>query len=184
MEDYIYARYYQWITGWANELCSPYGGPYSELMHELHIFTFKCKVAGDENRVTDAHMLRRKFATENGFAYHDVEDILGGDRISLLEVMLSLALRCEEEFMGNGENDRMSVWFFDMLCSAKLDEMDDAHFDPDYVELSIERIISRTYERNGNGGLFTVNNPPKDLRKTELWYQMCWHLSELVENDR
>lgn len=39
--------------------------------------------------------------------------------------------------------------------------------------------MEREYERNGEGGLFTVNNG-RDMRTTEIWYQMNYYLSEII----
>lgn len=183
MDECIDVKYYQWLTEWAKTLCSPYGGPYDELMHDLYICPFEAYVAGDENRIEDVYRLHELFASENSIPKNEVDRAVSNLPVSLLEVMLAMAYRCENDIMGDGETDRLSAWFFDMLCCAELDDMTDDNYDPVYVEFVLERIIGRTYEKNGRGGLFIVNRPTRDLRKTELWYQMCWHLSELVEDD-
>ena len=58
--------------------------------------------------------------------------------------------------------------------------MTDAKFDEDYANEVIGRFLNRQYERNGEGGLFTVEHCNRDLRTVEIWYQMCWYLDEIV----
>jgi hypothetical protein len=58
--------------------------------------------------------------------------------------------------------------------------MDDAKFDRYQVDRILERFLERRYERNGKGGLFTVNNG-FDMRGTEIWYQMNYYLREVIK---
>ena len=46
----------------------------------------------------------------------------------------------------------------------------------DYI---IQRLLDRKYKRNGEGGLFTVNNG-EDLRTVEIWYQLGWFLNSII----
>ena len=44
----------------------------------------------------------------------------------------------------------------------------------------IKRFLDRDYEPNGKGGLFTIKNCRQDLRKVEIWYQLCWYLDSFT----
>lgn len=48
---------------------------------------------------------------------------------------------------------------------------------------AMNRLNNRTYEYNGNGGLFPLRNPPSDQRKTEIWYQMNAYILEQYEKE-
>ena len=65
-----------------------------------------------------------------------------------------------------------------MVHNLRLDNMTDNVFDEDVVANAMEVFINRQYDYDGWGGLFTVQNPRRDLRQVEIWYQMCWYLSE------
>jgi hypothetical protein len=96
-------------------------------------------------------------------------------------MMVALALRCEEHLMDNPDiGDRTADWFWDMVQSLGLSEMDDAHFDPRFTEDVLQKFIRREYEADGHGSLFVVEDSHRDMRATEIWYQMMWYLERLV----
>jgi hypothetical protein len=122
----------------------------------------------DSNRVEDAVDLRKQFG------------LLGNPySCSVLEMMVALAVRCERHIMGSIEiGDRTGEWFWEMIFNLGLDGMDNVNFDPEYVDMVTSRLLTRRYKSNGEGGLFTVNNRPEDMRIADIWYQMAWYLSE------
>ena len=66
------------------------------------------------------------------------------------------------------------------LKNLRLDSMYDEHFDIEYVDGVILKFLNRRYERNGEGGLFTVKRRDLDMRNIEIWYQMCWYLDSVL----
>ena len=58
--------------------------------------------------------------------------------------------------------------------------MKDSRFEKRFVDEKIERFLKREYKSNGDGGLFTVKKCKCDLRKVEIWYQMCWYLDGIL----
>ena len=70
--------------------------------------------------------------------------------------------------------------FWIMLDNLGLSEMDDMHFDINIVEQAVDRFLDRDYMADGDGGLFILEFPRRDLRGVEIWYQMCWYLDELL----
>jgi hypothetical protein len=73
--------------------------------------------------------------------------------------------------------DRTGQWFWGMIMNLGLAAMHDKDFDADYANKAVSRFLSRKYGRDGEGGLFTIQHCPHDLRKIEIWYQMCWYLT-------
>lgn len=67
-----------------------------------------------------------------------------------------------------------------MLTSLGLGSMTDARFNRSYVDAVLERFLDHNYQRNGEGGLFTINNSRFDMRFTEIWYQMNCYLNEII----
>ena len=67
-----------------------------------------------------------------------------------------------------------------MIKNLNLCSMDDKTFDRDYVEDILTKFLNREYEPDGTGGLFTITSRNDDLRNVEIWYQMMWHLDEVI----
>ena len=153
---------------------------YKKLLWRLHDIPFIYILDMDANRAADGVELRYRFAYENHYLDKDmIADNLGGP-CSVLEMMVALALRCEEEIMSNSDmGNRTGKWFWDMLVSLGLESMDDVDYDEMYTDDVIERFLYREYEPNGDGGLFTIDYCDEDLRTVEIWYQMCWYLDTL-----
>lgn len=75
--------------------------------------------------------------------------------------------------------DRTGGWFFGMITNLGLEEMTNDNFDIAIADKVINRLLRHQYARNGSGGLFTVNNG-QDMRKAEIWYQLCWYLATII----
>ena len=131
-------------------------------------FTYSIRM--DLNRAKDGTELRRRYANE--FKIANIYDRICGP-CSVLEMMIALAIRCEETIMDD-ENfgDRTDQWFWDMMKNLGLGHMDDDEFDEEYVSDVITRFLNRDYEPDGRGGLFFVRNCDIDLRDVEIWIQM------------
>ena len=109
-----------------------------------------------------------------------LSDILYGP-CSVLEMMLGLAIRCEEDYMDNPvKGNRTGQWFWGMVVNLGLGAMDDSKFDKVFVEDAVRRFLNREYEPDGTGGLFKIRNCDRDLRYVEIWWQLCWYLDSIV----
>lgn len=154
---------------------------YHKLFSRLHDTEFTYTIPMDGNRAEDGIDLRYRFGREEAYDDCMIASYLDDRPCSVLEMMMALAIRCEEHLMDNPDvGDRTGQWFWGMVASLGLGSMDDRNFDRYYVDQVLERFLEREYERNGEGGLFTVNNG-RNMRTTEIWYQMNYHLSELIK---
>ena len=153
---------------------------YRKLFARLHDTEFTYTIPMDGNRAEDGIDLRYRFGREQDYDDALIASCLDICPCSVLEMMTALAIRCEEHFMDNPDvGDRTGQWFWEMLVSLGLGDMDDEHFDRYHVDCVLERFLDRAYERNGKGGLFTVDNG-QNMRTTEIWYQMNFHLIDLM----
>lgn len=159
---------------------------YSKLMSCLFDSFFIPVMSMDENRADDGKNLRYRFGRENDIPSSvilvelDSGDHDDSDACSILEMMVALSIRCEETIMTDEQyGDRTGTWFWNMIVSLGLGTMNDLRFDEKYTNIVIDRFLNREYKRNGEGGLFTINSIKKDMRKFEIWYQMCWYLDSL-----
>lgn len=184
MWNQIRNDYKNWLIGLTNSWCSIEGKSYLMLMDYLYSCPFTSSYANDCNRVQDGEDMRFRFVEafmERNYTYHDVYKYLTHD-CNMLEMMAALAQKCEDHIMGDPEvGDRSGEWFWGMLKNTHLDSMSDECFDICEVEKIVSNIINHKYDRNGDGGLFSVKNPQIDMRRAELWYQMNWYLGELYD---
>lgn len=155
---------------------------YNKLLLFLHSVDFRFSIMRDGNRAEDGTDLRYRFASNQGDSrmIGVILDELNGP-CSVLEMMVALSIRCEEQIMDDpAYGNRTGQWFWGMVVSLGLGAMTDRSFDKDFVGHTIERFLDREYEPNGKGGLFTIRNCKDDLRDVEIWYQLCWYLDSIM----
>ena len=170
METTLDIGYFAWLTGIARGWCFEHGS-YDQLIHILQLTPFYSPIPMDKNRIEDGINLRARYSNS----------ISKDEPASVLEVMMALAYRCEEEFMADPDyGDREGEWFFGMIQSLGLDGMTDDRFNLVYTMSILDIFLKRQFKPNGEGSLFTVKNSSQDFRKTEIWYQMCWYLDEIT----
>ena len=153
---------------------------YRKLLMQLHRTNFVYSIPMDENRELDGIDLRRRFAYDTYQDEDQVRDALIGP-CSILEMMIALSIRIEEEIMDNPNiGNRTSQWFWGMVVTLGLGSMTDDNFDLKLVKNNLQRFLNRDYEPNGQGGLFLIRNCDQDLRKVEIWHQVCWYLDNIT----
>ena len=101
---------------------------------------------------------------------------------SVLEIIASLAIECEDYIMRNEEfGDRTTEWFWKMLYNLGVNVYDDEHYTPAIAEDISDKVdvfLDRTYDYYGEGNIFVCNNPHYDMRNAPLWEQLNWELNE------
>lgn len=143
------------------------------LFRQLNETIFVAFVPHDDNRIADAQDLRDEFLASEG---------VRGSRewmrlpCSMLELLMILSRQLAFEM-----DDPVQIWFWHLIEVLNLEHFNDREYD-DYAQeaiaSAIDRVIWRTYEPNGQGGLFPLRNPARDQRKIELWYQLNAYLLE------
>lgn len=155
---------------------------YRKLLMHLHNTEFIFQLAKDENRASDGVDLRYHFARTADLdePFEFIMECLDGP-CSVLEMMIALAIRCERDYMDDPlYGDRSTQWFWEMVVNLNLGSMVDTRYDKHYVDKVLFDFLHRKYERDGRGGLFRVRNYDGDMRKLEIWHQMCYFLDTLV----
>lgn len=152
---------------------------YYKLLKHLHTIEFTYTIPMDGNRADDGIDLRYRFGEENKYEDYIIAKYLDDRPSSVLEMLIALAIRCEEHIMDDPDiGDRTGQWFWNMIVSLGLGLMDDNKFDKNYVNDIVVRFLNREYSSDGKGGLFTLKENIHDLRQVDIWYQMCWYLDE------
>lgn len=137
-------------------------------------FTWSRRVAKDANRAHDGTDLRREFIREKDISRANPNWI--SMPCSVLEMMVALAFKLEWDSDGISQGE----WFWKLIDNIGLLECTDANPpDPRIVENVLDMVISRTYARNGAGGLFPLHQSDHDQREVELAYQAQEYLLAL-----
>ena len=104
------------------------------------------------------------------------------ERPSVLEIIATLAVECEDKIMRNDDfGDRTTEWFWKMLYNLGVNVYDDIHYTDriaEEIEDRVEMFLNRTYNYYGDGNIFVCNNPRYDMRSVPLWTQLNWELCE------
>ena len=172
--------YFEWLLDLVSTDKNASTISYRQLMTRLHNTEFTYELTGDVDRAYDGIALRHRYANQNdNHDYDYIRECLSGP-CSILEMMIALSLRCEEQIMSDpAYGNRTGQWFWRMIVSLGLGSMIDSTYDEFHVEWTIGRFLNREYEANGRGGLFTVRNCRIDFRKAEIWKQMCYFLDTM-----
>lgn len=153
--------YFEWLYSKIEN-----GYDYRTLCYHLYSIPFNPIHVLDKNRVIDGLLLREEFGI-----YLDTP-------CSIFEVMIGLALRCENEIMRrwDSDEDESYRWFAIMLESIGIAHMNGSNYDPQYVDEKIYILNNNLFERDGTGGWFKVENSSKDMRDLDVWYQLQAYL--------
>ena len=173
MED----TYYRWLI---HILQDDYlVNNYQRLLWKLYTTDFFWELAYDENRAADGVYLRTIFEEETGIKF-GVKKIDINAPCSMLEMMIALARKTEHDIMFNPDyGDRTGKWFWVMIENLGLDAYDDHWFFEENVDLILHVFMHHLYAPDGvNGGMFPNICVERDVRKTDLWWQINAYLEK------
>lgn len=146
------------------------------LAKQLFTKEFVWIIPNDDNRREDGRDLRLEFIEECEIETVDPEWMKIG--CSMLEMMIALSRRLSFQ-----DDTEARGWFWRLIENLELEECTDRNYSPNLervVDNILDRIIFRTYDFDGHGGLFPLDEPFRDQREVEIWYQMN---SYLIEQD-
>lgn len=176
-EHQIRSDYFEWMYNLMRGERFARAISYRKLFTVLHDTEFIYFVPHDENRAADGVALRRRYCLLEDC--EDLECYLDGP-CSVLEMMIALAIRCEERIMCDPDKgDRTAQWFWEMISSLGLSAMTDYNFDKRLVDNAIWKFLNRKYDTNGKGSLFTVRGWKRNAREAEIWHQLMAYLNSL-----
>ena len=135
---------------------------YWNLLRQLFQKEFVWFVPNDDNRVEDGRELRHKFIEELQLTQVDRNWMELG--CSFLEMLIGLSRRLSFED-GGGTRD----WFWHLLNNLELDVYADNILIPTKrVDDILDKVIWRTYRRDGHGGLFPLRHAREDQTQAYL----------------
>ena len=133
---------------------------------------FRWILPRDENRSEDGLELRSIFEDETGEGcYYD-------GPCSVLEMLIALSIRCDQELMYDPEDEnRADRWFWMMLENLDLTKFVDKSFDEKAVLWILSQWMDRNYSQSGCFCLFPIPKIATKFRRMELWNQLNWYLN-------
>jgi len=173
MSEPLDERYLKWLY---RQVLSVKDKPsYWDLFRQLYMTEFVWFVPNDDNRVEDGRDLRYEFMDQERINFQDRE--WEGLGCSMLEMLIGLSRRLSFEIDGEPRD-----WFWHLLKVLGLTIFDDDMFTRQKCEEQIseilDRVIWRTYDYNGRGGLFPLRHAEQDQRSVEIWYQLSAYIME------
>ena len=180
--DDILNLYFEWLLNIVCGIRFSTEISFRKLITHLHNTEFTYLIPNDVSRAREGENLRHRFAVTAmpEVTEEEILDALAGP-CSVLEMMVALAIYAEEHIMNNPQiGDRTAQWFWRMITNLGLGDQMDHRFDRLYVEDVLRRFLARRYEANGQGGLFMIRDCRHDLRKVEIFYQLCWYLGTIA----
>lgn len=183
VQDELNIQYFNWLYNLVHGNNQYSKLSYKKLLWHLYYTEFIYLIDLDENRAIDGVDFRYRFAYETHYSRDDITRYLDTRPCSVLEMMVALAFRAEEDIMDdNNYGNRTGQWFWNMIVTLGLGSMSDDHFDMEYVDYVMYRFLYRQYERDGRGGLFIIEDSRVDTRDMEIWMQFMLYLDGFLEN--
>lgn len=172
MEEPFEGVYFNWLCAKVQNVRMDSSPAYWKLLEQLHRTEFVPLLKMDENRAAYGQELRREFlmaadAPDNP----EWRQTLG---CSILELLIAVGRDLAFQTSIN-----FPSCFWELMSNLRLIGLhDESGFDPAYVDGILDVFISRSYPPNGDGGLFPLEDPQRDQREVEIWYQMFDYLTD------
>lgn len=176
MNSYLKSNYFEWLLDIIGGSCG-----YRKMLSTLFDIDYYWVVKFDDDRVKDGYLLRKTYL---GFIGSD--GVIEGN-ISVLEVMIALAISCEDTIMHDRDiGDRTPNWFWMMCSNLKITgtRFGDQHynrFTEEEVRVIIDNMLARRYGDDGKGSMFPCVKSVPNFSNLNLWLQLNQYLLEKYE---
>jgi len=150
---------------------------YWKVLKQLYTKEFVWIIPNDDNRIQDGKDLRYEFVDQSGLDDVDRNWVHLG--CSMLELLVGLSRRLAFEVDGEPR-----VCFWELMNNLGLRKYTDYRYSQReefvcrVVDTVLDRVIWRTFEPTGKGGIFPLKNATRDQRELEFWYQLCAYVLE------
>lgn len=144
---------------------------YSKVLMLLMDTPFHWTIPKDENRARDGLELRDIYTEETG------EGCRHGGPCSFLEMLVALAIRCNDELMYDPEDPkRADRWFWLIFQRLGMDVFEDKNFQKQTPN-EILAILDGFVDKNVKMCPFLFPKPPHNFEKMEIWYQLNHYIT-------
>lgn len=169
LDEPLESAYFNWLSAKIMKIKNPTPSlTYWKLLRELQNTEFVWLVPMDDNRAEDGKELRHEFLRLTGIRADEGWFDVG---CSIFEMIVAMSGRA------SFQTDRSpSDWFWEIMDNLGLSRYNDAEFKQHEVSDILYTLVWRTYDYNGNGGMFPIERPQYDQRKVEIWDQFSEYL--------
>lgn len=163
--------YFEWLS----EICTPNfydRGRHRNLLSYLFSVDFIVRNPEDQNRYDDGLSLRYRYSVEEEVDISSIRYEFRNKNCSVLEMLVALAIRCEEDIMADEDyGDRTGYWFWSWINNLEIDLTND-EFDEGLCDRKLADWLLGYYERDGYGSIFYIPDCEYDLRDLDIWLQL------------
>ena len=174
MDKPIDELYFAWLYSQIGdpEIKNP-SRTYWKILKQLFTKEFVWIIPNDDNRIEDGRDLRYEFVDDLFLKSVDRDWMKLG--CSMLELLVGLSRRLAFQCEGESRD-----WFWHLMDNLNLREYNDrGKIDTELIDGILDRVIWRTYEYDGSGGIFPLRHSDKDQRMVEIWYQLNAYIIEM-----
>lgn len=160
---------------------------YGNLSHEnprrikmfeiLHNIEYRYSINRDENREADGRDLRYEYAALEDLTVEERGEFMD-HWVSVFEVLLALAIRINDDYIGDPSDEHPEDFFLEMFENLGLDEIKNDRYAEDITESIVNKWLDREFDKDGFGSPFPLNRGIKDQRDVELWDQAMAYINE------
>jgi len=170
MREPIETEYFKWLCAKVLERGTQ---NYVDLLFIMYKTEFVWVVPADRNREEDGIELRLDYLRET-FQKRDTDYSWYNQPCSILEVLVAFAKRASFQ-----TDIPVADWFHIFLENLKLDDYRRvSESDIPVIEEILYNFVWRTYDLNGDGGLFPMLHSTNNQKDVEIWYQFCEYLED------
>ncbi len=147
---------------------------YMSLFRTLDDIPFEYVLDRDENREFDGAGLRDDYEREYSKIYDQ-------EWVSVLEVLIALSIRVDNEYIGDPDDPHPEYFFMEMIGNLGLRDFRGNELNAKETESVIkivEQWLYRTFCKDGHGSPFPVKEDHRDQRNVEIWDQMISYIDE------
>ena len=148
-------------------------GMYTSLLATLQNIDFRFN-SMDRPRVDDAFNLRSVYIENHRFNRTDDTDMRIYGCVSVLELLVSLAIRVDMEIVGEPGNPRPDILFLDWIKNLGILVKDDKWTieKSNAIVKKLSKWMLRDYGDDGKGSIFVLKSVTFGFSKTDIWRQI------------
>lgn len=170
MEE-LWADYFQYLI-WRCGL-QKYRG-WERVFEFLHNTEFAYILERDGNRYDDGVRLRDAYEIPEEFSDNLADEFMDKP-CSVFEMLIGLAIRVDDEFIGDPKEEHPEEFFMEMVRNLRLDKYRNCSRKCEDI---IHVWLNRRFDRDGNGSPFPLKNPIRNQRDVEIWDQMMTYINK------